>query len=327
MGKFAEDAKLQIEHGFVLWDYEKGTNSGDNKKFTYSGTLKLFSMLKGQAPIVRPDGVRSGLKVKPAVAGGNNNVDIEAGTAFAGGVDLSVAAATNLAVTRTPAGGTFQITSIVVDNAGVITAVAGTEGSAFSVTRGAAGGPPFIPVDKIEIAQVKLTSNTDAPIAASEIDQNVMERYDIPSFKLIPEEAAVEMLAALDLRHTGSVTKGIWVKHYEPVFNDIPEASAWKPVDKSGESQTFRTYDGVFALATTGIKDGSFEVNLKGEAGEIMNQVAGATRWLRFYPDKFRTDHHLVLGFVSVEREFPADNLMKAAVTVTGAIAAIEKAS
>jgi hypothetical protein len=68
-------------------------------------------------------------------------------------------------------------------------------------------------------------------------------------------------------------------------------------------------------------------VNLKGESGEIMLQVIGGTRWLRFYPDKFQTDHQLALGFLSYERDYPPDNLMKATVTVTGAIAAIEKAS
>ena len=327
MPKTAEDAKLQVEHGFVFWDFEKGTDSGDHKKFTYSGAIKLFSLKKGQAPVVRPDGVRSGLKVKPALSGANNQVDVEAGSAFVGGMDLAINAVANLSVTRTPAGGTHQINSIVVNNAGAVSAIAGTEGGSFSATRGVAGGPPFIPVDQIEIAQVKLTSNTDAPILASEIDQNVMERYDIPSFIIVHEEAAIVMLSALDLRHTGNVTKGIWVRHYEPVFNDIPEATNWKPVDKTAETQAGRTYDGPFSIGGEGLGEGSFEVMLKGEAGEILQSVINDTRWLRFYPDKFRTDHHLVCGKLTQEREYPPDNAMKATVTVTGVVAAIEKAS
>src|SRR3990167_9157158 len=107
MGKIAEDARLQVEHGYVLHDFEKGTDDGDHIKYKYTHTVKLFSFLKNQAPIVRPDGVKTGLKVKPAVAAGNNNVDIEAGAAFVGGVDLSVNAAVNLACTRTPAGGAY----------------------------------------------------------------------------------------------------------------------------------------------------------------------------------------------------------------------------
>jgi hypothetical protein len=327
MPKTAEDAKLQVEQGFVFWDFEKGTDSGDQKKFTYSGTLKLFSLKKGQAPVVRPDGARSGLVITPALAGGNNNVDVAAGAAFVGGKDLAISAATNLAMTRTAAGGTFQITSVVIDNAGVISAVGGTEGSAFSLTRGAAGGPPYVPVDKIEIGQVKLTSNTDAPILASEIDQNVMERYDIPSFVTVPEEAAIRMLTALDKRHTADVTKGIWVKHYEPVFNDIPEASNWKPVGVKADSKSGRTYDGVFSIGSKGLGEGSFDVLLKGENGEILSSVVNDTRWFRFYPDKFRTDHHLVCGDLTYDREYPPDNVMKASCKVNGVVAAIEKAS
>jgi len=327
MPKTAEDAKLQVEQGFVFWDFEKGTDAGAQTKFTYSGTLKLFSLKKGQAPVVRPDGARSGLVITPALAGGNNNVDVAAGAAFVGGKDLAISASLNLAMTRTAAGVTFQINSIVIDNAGVISAVAGTEGAAFSAVRGAAGGPPYVPVDKIEIGQVKLTSNTDAPILASEIDQNVMERYDIPSFVTVPEEAAIRMLTALPKSHTADVTKGIWVKHYEPVFNDIPEANDWKPVDQKMDSKSGRTYDGVFSIGSKGLGEGSFNVMLKGEAGEIMQSVVNDTRWFRFYPDKFRTDHQVCCGDLTYDREHPADSPMKASCKINGVVATIEKAS
>jgi hypothetical protein len=327
MPKTAEDARLQVEQGFVFWDFEKGTDSGDQRKFTFSGTLKLFSLVKGQAPVVRPDGVRSGLVISPALAGGNNEVDVSAGAAFVGGKDLAISAAANVACTRTAAGGSFQINSIIVDNAGAITVIAGTEGASFSATRGAAGGPPYITVDKIELGQVKFTSNTDAPVLASEIDQNVMERYDIPSFVDVPEEAAIRMLTALDKRHTGDVTKGIWVKHYEPVFNDIPEASNWKPVDQTQKNQSGRTYDGVFSIGTKELGEGSFDVMLKGQAGEILNSVVNGRRWFRFYPDKYQSDYQLVCGDLTYAREFPPDNVMKASCKVTGVVATVEKAS
>jgi hypothetical protein len=154
-----------------------------------------------------------------------------------------------------------------------------------------------------------------------------VERYDVPSSKILAEEAAIEMLNALDKRHTADVTKGVWTKHYEPVFSDIPEATNWKPVDKTAESQAGRTYDGAFSISTKGLGEGSFEVKLKGEAGEILLSVVNDVRWLRFYPDKFKTDHQLVCGDLTQEREFPPDNAMKATVKVTGVIAAIEKAS
>lgn len=332
MGKIAEDAILQAEHGFVFYDFEKGSDDGDHIKYKYTHTTKLFSFLKNQAPIVRPDGVRTGLKVKPAVSLVNNDVDVEAGTAFVAGVDLIISAQTNIACTRTPAGGAFQITSIIVDSAGTVTALAGTEGSAFSTTRGAAGGPPYITVDKIELAQVKLTSNTDAVIAASEIDQNVMERYDIPSYNIVPHDtdlaqSIVKMLTALDLRHTANVTKSIWVKHYEPVMNAIPGVSNWKPPEVTGKVQRNITYDGVTAVARSDIGDGSFEVELKGEAGEIMNQLIGGTRWLRFYPDKFKSDNHICCGFLHYDRDNPPDNMIKAKVSVLGIVAAVEKGS
>ena len=332
MGKIAEDARLQVEHGYVLHDFEKGTDNGDHIKYKYTHTVKLFSFLKNQAPIIRPDGVKTGLKVKPAVAAGNNNVDIEAGTAFIAGVDVAINAATNLACTRTAGGVTYQITSIIVDSAGSITAIGGTEGASFSTVRGAAGGPPYITVDKIEIAQVKFTSNTDAVVLASEIDQNVMERYDIPSYNIVEHDAdllqsIIKMLTALDTRHTGDVTKGIWVKHYEPVMNDIPGVSNWKPPEIKGKIQRNTTYDGISAVARTDIGDGGFEVELKGEAGEIMAQIVSGARWLRFYPDKFKADNHICLGFLDWDRDYPPDNMIKAKVGVLGIVAAVEKGS
>ncbi len=332
MGKIAEDAILQAEYGFVFHDFEKGADDGDHIKYKYTHTLKLFSGLKGQAPIVRPDGVKTGLKVKPAVAAGNNNVDVEAGTAFVAGVDVVINAQTNITCTRTAAGDVYQITSIIVDNAGTVTALGGTEGAAFSLTRGAAGGPPYITVDKIEIAQVKFTSNSDAAVLASEIDQNVMERYDIPSYNLVPydndlAQSIVKMLTALDLRHTGNVTKGIWVKHYEPVMNAVPGASNWKPPETKGKKQENTTYDGVNVVTRTSIGDGSFQVELKGEAGEIMAQIIGGVRWLRFYPDKFKSDNHICQGFLEYDRDFPTDNMMMAKVNILGHLAAVEKGS
>ena len=56
-----------------------------------------------------------------------------------------------------------------MDSSGAYAVVAGTATTAFSETRGASGGPPFIPVGSVEVAQVRFDLITSAPITADEI--------------------------------------------------------------------------------------------------------------------------------------------------------------
>jgi len=94
-----------------------------------------------------------------------DKVNVSALTAMVGGLVTPIAAVTGLTVTR-PAADVAKINSVIVTGLGALAVVAGADGlpgiddapSAFSATRGAAGGPPVLPAGSFELAQVRLTA-------------------------------------------------------------------------------------------------------------------------------------------------------------------------
>src|SRR5512143_2984440 len=160
----AANAKLQYEAGQALVAMAAMTDSGDQQTFTLANA-SVWSSKSGYDPQIFPNGLATGGAVVPAVSGTNDKIDVAALTCYLAGVLTSVAAAADTSITR-PATAVSKIDSITVTSAGAIAVVAGTDGSttAFSETRAAAGGPPLIPVGSIEIAQVRLISNTAAAI-------------------------------------------------------------------------------------------------------------------------------------------------------------------
>ena len=68
---------------------------------------------------------------------------------------------------------------------GSIDKVAGTEAVAQSEVRNAAGGPPYIPVNDIEIGQIRVSGGTAAVVSVDEIFQVIgqhSEAYDSPTW-------------------------------------------------------------------------------------------------------------------------------------------------
>ncbi|OGP61898.1 MAG: hypothetical protein A2V65_01255, partial [Deltaproteobacteria bacterium RBG_13_49_15] len=222
----AENGILYYEAGQTYAGIVELTDQGDQMEFLSADNL--WSKYQGKAPVVRPNGLATGGVVIPAVAAGNNNVDIAALTAYLAGVLTSVGAGTNQAITR-GAVDAYKISSIQITSAGAISVVAGTEGAAFVETRGVAGGPPFVLVGSIEIAQVRFSSLSAAPVLASEIFQVAgthLERYDSPTFTAKPFNvesgvmgyAGIDFISALPKIHTGSLPKKVYAEYYEPIF-------------------------------------------------------------------------------------------------------------
>ena len=182
MGKSnaADQALVQYESGQTLAPMQAMTDSGDHA--TFSITAKPWSGVAGKEPEILPDGLATGGAISPNT-GSNDSIICAPLTCYLAGV-LTAVATGNVTVSRA-ATETHLITSITVNDAGALTAVAGAEGTAFSETRGAAGGPPLIPSGSIELGQVRLSSATAAEVAATEIFQVVgshQERYDFPIF-------------------------------------------------------------------------------------------------------------------------------------------------
>ncbi|EMG36613.1 hypothetical protein PCS_02625 [Desulfocurvibacter africanus PCS] len=315
MGKTAENALLQYEAGQNVTDMSALTDSGDHQKYT--SDAELWSAKSGFAPAVRPDGVKTGGKVVPGAS--NDTVGVAAATVNQGGTEKSVAAATSIAVAR-PTTGTHIIYSIVVNGSGAFAAVAGDEGSSFSETRGGAGGPPYIPAGQIEVGQVRLSSQTAAPVKSTEIYQVVgkhLERYSYPLWKELNNEGAVEFVAALPLIHTGDTPKGVYASYAEPIFADLDETAGFVPPEKSYSVSSQPIYGGVLGSRSSSLGQGSFTAYLSSGVADAVVAEKGQNLWFKFFPDRYALDHLLCQGVLGISRQYPADGNMVANCTIS----------
>jgi hypothetical protein len=332
LAAIAKDAQLQLESGATFYNFEAGTNSGDNKKFTLSGTY--LSMLENDGfgnsrqPVVRLDGIKTGGNIIPAVSLTDDLVDVAALTCFLAGVDTSVAVDTDVAVTR-PAVSQKKISSVTVTSAGVVAVIAGSDSTdnTFYTARDVAGGPPYVPVGSIEIGLIKLDSDSAAPITTSEIFVAPELAY-IPSFELVLDEAAVNFLAALPAIHTAAVTRAVYCKHYDPAFITLSGISNMVTPDINETGNDEITYGGIAtAVSRSGRNTGSFDALLSGEPGDPILQHVNGIRVMKFFPDKFKTSHQLLWASYAMARNYPADTAMKATCNLIAIADVVEKSS
>jgi len=323
------NASIEYESGQSQQPFAMMTDSSDH--LTFSLSTKPWSQAAGYEYVIRPYGLATGGEITPAAAAGNNNVDVAALTAMMPGATganattgvLTVAAATNVAATRGTTNG-YRITSITITNAGAIAAVAGTESTAFSETRGAAGGPPFIPVDSIEIGQVRLTSTVAAVVSASEIFQVVgthQERSDSPVWSEDPIRGTITFAAALPLIHTGGVAKRVYARVATPIFAVIPHARNWKPAETSNSSSSQQYYDGVIGSFTSSLSQAGFDAALNDGITDTFQKKRGLNLLFRYRSDKNKTPYQITQGIPSIQRTFAAG----ANPTATIAISALQE--
>lgn len=331
----AENAKLSYEAGQQATAMTLLTDSGDH--ITFTSAASLWSGRAGYTPVVRPNGLLTGGAITPDAAAGNDKVDIAALTCNLAGVVTSVAAG-ELTITRGASSDTHCITSITVDSSGALAAVAGVDSTAFSETRGANGGPPFIPVGSIEIGQVRTTSITAAPITAAEIFQVVgthTERADFPLYEVnygptvsggVQTKAggSVSMLDTLPLIHTGSTAKRVYASYASPIFADISLASDFVPPETSHSVSSTQVYGSTIGSTQSTLGQGSFTAYLQNGVSDPLVVLKNALLWFKFYPDRYASPYVLAQGTLGIARTFPAGDQIQAACTISAAKASIE---
>lgn len=311
----------------------------------YTTTVKPWSQAPGVEYLIAPYGLITGGAVTPAAAAGNNNVDVAALTAMmpaATGASattgiLSVSAAVNQAATRgADAPTAFRITSVTINASGAVAMVAGTGSTAFSTTRGAAGGPPSIPVGSIEIAQIRFTSHTAAPVLASEIFAVVgdsLERYDFPVYSADPIRGEINFSAALPLIHGATATEAatagklVYVKASTPVFAEVPRARDWVPAETSYSVSSEAYYDGAIGSSSPALAAASFTCALNDGVTDAMLVKKGQNLLFRFKPDKNRAPYQLTQGILAVARTFGVGASASASVTVAASQESVDFAS
>ena len=321
----AENAKLQYEAGQNAVAMSALTNSGDETTFTSAATL--WSGKSGYAPIVRPNGLLTGGAV--SVHADNDKVTVAALTCNLQGVVTSVAAGTGT-ITR-PASDKAKVCSITINSSGAIAVVAGTDSlsSAFSETRAAAGGPPLIPVDSIEIAQVRVTTSAAGAVAASEIYQVVglhTERADFPLWDVNYDAGSVTFLGALPEIHTGVVPKKVYASYASPIFADIALASDFVPPENTHSVSSTQVYGTTLGATASTLGQGSFTAYLSNGVSDVLVQLKDQTLWFKFFPDRYASPYLLCQGKLGVSRTFPAGDSIQAACTISASAPAVEVA-
>jgi len=228
----------------------------------------------------------------------------------------------------------YKICSITVASNGALALVQGYQGTAFSTTRGAIGGPPFIATTSIEIGQVKYTSLTAAPVDADEIKQIVgthCERFDSPTYDAVYARvesgalgyAGVLFRSALPLIHTGGVAKKVYAAYYTPAFSEIPNAADFVAPSTSYSVSSEQVYGGVVGSESQSLSAGSFAAKLENGVNDFILLMADDTLWFKFYPDRLVTGkYRLCQGKVGVVESYGAGASMSAAVTIAASEAA-----
>lgn len=320
----AENAKLQYEAGQNSVSQTALTDSGDATTFTSSASL--WSGRSGFAPVVRPNGVLTGFAVTTHAT--DDTVTIAAGTLNLNGAVIPVNAG-SLVASRGVSLDTHRITSLTVNAAGSLAAVAGLVGTSFAETRGAAGGPPLIAVDSVEIGQVRTTSISATVISSAEIYQVVglhRERADFPLYDINYAGGSVVFLDALPEIHTGTVPKKVFSSYASPIFADVALASDFVPPETSHSVSSTQVYGTTLGSTSSTLGQGAFTAFLTDGVADALVTLKNEILWFKFFPDRYRTPYLLTQGKLGISRTFPAGDNIQAACTISASAAGVEVA-
>ena len=302
---------IRYESGQTAQPFEAMDDTGDRQ--TFEGSIFPLSGAAGAEPVVAPYGLTTGGDI--SATANPDEVSVSALTASMAGAtsadsqgNIAVSAATVTVVRATT--DTHIINSITVTEAGAVEAIQGTEGTSFSETRGAAGGPPLIPVTSIEIGQVGLSDQASAVVTSGEIFTVIgqhVERSDQPVFQLDSGRGTVTFAAELPAIHTGDVPKKVFIKGSTPLFAPIPNASAWVPAESTFSINSTDTYDGPVGSASSSLNQATFDAVLKDGITDAFLALKGDNLWFEFRPDRNKTNvRMLTQGIFGVSRTFPA---------------------
>ncbi|MEN6375580.1 MAG: hypothetical protein ABFD75_12500 [Smithella sp.] len=333
----AENAKIQYESGQNKVAAVALTDQGDHLDFRSASTL--WSNVDGYTPVVTPNGLVTGGLASIAASGSNNVIDIAALTCYLAGVLTSVNASADLAIARPTA--THVKYSVTVTDAGAIAAIKGTEHTAFSDTRGAAGGPPYILPTSIEICQVWLSSSSAGVITADEIKQVVgssSERYDYPTWEVKRSNvengalgyAGVLFTSALPLIHSEAspvspVPKKVYAEYYTPSFTDVQKSSDFVPAEETYSVSSTQIYGQTLGSSSKSLKQSTFTAYLNDGLSDALIAQKGKNLWFKFFPSRYNsTPYMLEQGIFGVSRTFPAGDQIQAACTISAEEAAVE---
>ena len=323
----AENSVLYYEDGQTYVPMTELTDSGDHK--TFDSNAECWSDEAGFSPVIKPDGVLTGLVVSPAVSGASDRVDVSAGSLNLAGVVTALTASVDNVCLRGADANICRINSITITSAGVVAVVNGVDGAALSETRGAAGGPPFIPVGSVEIAQVRFSSVTAATVASSNIlavpnRHREMAFYPaIARVNLMREQdtilstAGVDFSTALMCNHTANTPKKVYAQYYEPDFTEVLKATDFQPAAISMTTSSQPVYGGAIGEVSSSLKNGKFKVFLENGISDPILRKEGKKIWFKYYADRLQTENFILTqGYLGITPNYPARSSITADCTI-----------
>jgi len=321
-------AKTEFESGQSANSYTLMTDSGDHKVHTVAGGT-VYSAKSGYEASVRPNGIVTGRNLLSTHAS-VDTVTVAAFTAYSMGVEQDVNATTASGVR--PASGKYNINSVTMTSSGTVTVVTGTDGDAFSATRGVAGGPPYIPVDDVELGQIKWSDDTSAVVASTEIFQSVgthTERFDFPVWNVnnigegdaatvsAKKNAYIEFSSALSAIHTGDAYKRVYISWYSPIYAELSRTLDFVPAENSHSVTSTQYYNGTIGSTSTTLGQGSFTALMTDNVTDALVGEKNQILTIRFYPDRNKTAYILTQGTIGLSRTFPVAGQNQADVTIS----------
>jgi hypothetical protein len=325
----AKESKIQIETGQTSYDQAAMTDGGDHQIFTILNG-PLWSGKSGFEPDIRPNGIISGRNLlSPGTT--NDTVKVAAFTAYSKGTEQSPAA-TNATGVRPTSAGFAKITSITMASDGSIDKVAGTENAGFSEVRNAAGGPPYIGEEDVEVGQLRLIGGTVETITIDMIKQVVgthTERYDYPTWQeknigdgesaesSAEKYAHVKFDAVLPLNHTGGAVKAVHMSYNAPVFIEVNRAMDFVPADYTHTVSSQEYYRGSIASVSEALGAGSFTTLMNDGLTDAIITEKNKTITVKQFPDENKSAYSLTQGRIALGRSFPYDNQIQAEVTIS----------
>ena len=314
--------------------------SADDARTVFSLAAKPWSNAPGYEYVVAPYGLMTGGAITPGAVAGN--VAVAAATAMMPGATganattgvLSVTAESALTITlNTDDTKPYRIDSVIVTSSGAYDLIEGTVGAAFSETRGAAGGPPYIADGAIEVGQVRRNfshADTNRAVTTAEIYQVVgvsQERYDYPVYAVNAIRGQITFADALPEIHTGDIPKRVYARVATPVFAEIPRAKDWVPAETSNSVNSEQYYDGTLGSFSSSLGQASFTVSLNDGITDALLAKKGNELLFKFMPDKNRTPYQITQGILGVARTYAVGAHPAASVTVSASQASVDFAS
>ena len=325
----ASDALIQYEAAQELVEMHQMTDSGDAQ--TFEADESPWSDVAGFEPKIKPNGLATGGVITPAT--GDDKVAVSSATCWLAGVETAVSSAELAHVDglERPGSDEYVTHSIIITAGGVFDVQPGTpttDQGGFSTTRGAAGGPPEIPVDAIEVGWVRMTG-TSAPVESGDIRQVpgvTTERYDFPLWSENFVSGAITFFSALPKIHVDEKPKKVFCEVYTPTFADLEPASDFVPPETSHSQTSTEVYGGAIGASSSTLDQGSFTVFLRDGVTDPIVALKNQKLWFRFYPHRLRAPHMLAQGTLGISRTFPAGDSIQAECTLTADGPAVEMA-